>query len=361
MLERYGHGGDLRTAEESFGLPAEQFVDFSSNMNPFGPPDSVKAVLYRYADEIGRYPDPAVRELRAKLANAHGIDEQSILIGNGAAELIDLVVRGLKPEIAGLAFPCFSEYSDAIRKTGAGIAEIMLPESEGFVLNLETIASSESASAADFFIFGSPNNPTGKLVEPEVIRSLLERGATVVVDEAFMDFVPDEERYSFIREASCNKRLFVIRSMTKFYAVPGIRLGYMAGDPEQIAKLRRLQVPWSVNSLAQQIGEAVLEEREFALKTLQWLAEERPWLADRLKRLGFKVYDSDANYLLARLPDGLDLTSSSLQQNMGKRGILIRDGAHFNGLDEKYCRFAVKTRSLNERLLRALEQELHSR
>lgn len=355
MLERYGHGGDLRTAEENFGLPAHQYVDYSSNMNPFGPPPSVKQTLMRYADEIGRYPDPAVRGLRSKLAKLHQIDESSILIGNGAAELIDLVVRSIQPKVTGLTYPCFAEYGDAVHKIGGQIMPIWLSADHSFELSEETIHSSSNDSV-DFYMIGSPNNPTGQLVKPELIMKLINSGATVVVDEAFIDFVPNEADYTLIKEASINNRLFVIRSMTKFYAIPGIRLGYIVGAKEHIAELRRLQVPWSVNSLAQQIGESVLEERDYSQHTMAWLVEERPWLTNQLEKLGMAVNPSAANYVLVRLPDKQGLTTAGLQYDMGLKGVLIRDASHFPGLDDRYCRFAIKHRTDNVRLLRALAE-----
>lgn len=356
MLERFGHGGDLRTAEEAFGLPAEQFIDFSSNMNPLGPPAAVRKALSSYADMIGQYPDPAVRGLRRKLALQHDIDEQSIVIGNGAAELIDLVVRALKPHLTTLAVPCFDEYGDAVRKIGGAVDEIKLSADKQFVLDIDAEHLNSAEATGSLFMLGSPNNPTGQLVEPELIINLLNTGAYVVVDEAFMDFVPDESRYSLIREAARHERLFVIRSMTKFYSIPGIRLGYIVGMPRSLSALRRLQVPWSVNSLAQLIGEAVLNESDFASRTLEWLKQERPWLTAQLQAIGFEVFPSTANYLLLRIPREAGLSASMLQLEMGKQGVLIRDASRFPGLDHTYVRVAVKLREHNELLLKALRQ-----
>lgn len=356
MLERFGHGGDLRTAEEAFGLPAEQFVDFSSNMNPLGPPPAVRKALSSYADIIGQYPDPAVRGLRRKLALHHDIDEQSIVIGNGAAELIDLIVRALQPQLTTLAIPCFDEYGDAVRKIGGAVYEIKLSGDKQFVLDIEEEHLSKAVATGSLYMLGSPNNPTGQLVEPELIMKLLNSGAYVVVDEAFMDFVPDESRYSLIREATRHDRLFVIRSMTKFYSIPGIRLGYIVGTPRALSGLRRLQVPWSVNSLAQLIGEAVLEEIDFAALTLEWLKEERPWLTAQLQAIGFEVCPSAVNYLLLRIPHDAGFSASMLQLEMGKQGVLIRDASRFPGLDHTYVRVAVKLREQNELLLKALRQ-----
>jgi threonine-phosphate decarboxylase len=355
MLERYGHGGDLHTAEEAFGRAAESFLDFSSNMNPIGPPPSVKTVLIEYATLIDRYPDPAVRGLRKKLSQLHGIDEHHIVIGNGAAELIDLVVRSLHPQVTALAIPCFDEYGDAVRKIGGSIYEIALSGDNQFRLDSEAVGEAIDASNASLYMLGSPNNPTGQLVDPKLIKALLDSGAYVVVDEAFMDFVPEEEQFSLVQEAAVNERLFVIRSMTKFYSIPGIRLGYIVGVPKSLSALKRLQVPWSVNSLAQLIGEAVLEEREFAKETHNWLADERPWLVQQLQQLGFEVNDGVTNYLLLRIPQQLCLSASMLQLAMGKEGVLIRDASRFPGLDHTYVRVAVKRRFQNEALVAAFK------
>lgn len=356
MLERYGHGGDLRTAEEAFGRSADQFLDFSSNMNPLGPPIGVKQALHAYADIISQYPDPAVRGLRRELAQLHDINEQAIVIGNGAAELIDLIVRALQPKITTLVIPCFDEYADAVRKIGGALREIQLFAESQFKLNVEDERLFEEAGEGSLIILGSPNNPTGQLVDPGFIKQLLTKGAYVVVDEAFMDFVPEESQFSLVQEAALHDRLFVIRSMTKFYSIPGIRLGYIIGMPKSLHPLKRLQVPWSVNSLAQLIGETVLGDSDFANRTLGWLQSERPWLTTELQKMGFEVIPSAANYLLLRIPRELGLSASMLQLEMGKLGVLIRDASRFPGLNHTYIRVAIKLREQNEQLLHALDQ-----
>jgi len=370
MLERYGHGGDVRTAEELYGIDAEQFVDFSANMNPYGPPPCVADILRGYSSIIGRYPDPAVRGLREKLAAHHSINYESLLVGNGAAELIDLVVRVLKPEITVILAPSFIEYGDAARKIGSKLHTIKLAPQQQFNWSMEQmrLALAElraagtapgTAPGAALWFIGSPNNPTGQLLDSGIIWELLEAGERVVVDEAFMDFVLDEERYSLLSASVQTPGLMVIRSMTKFYAIPGIRLGYMSAVPELIAALRELQIPWSVNSLAQQIGEAVLDEHLYREQTLQWLAKERPWLVDQLAQLGLHVYDGSVNYILAAVPASMQLTAAELQHKLGAEGILIRDASHFEGLDSSFFRVAVRLRADNERLLAALRKVFH--
>jgi len=355
MLERYGHGGDLVTAAGLFGLPADRFVDFSSNMNPFGPPDAVRFVLETRWRELDRYPDPAVRGLRSKLAQRHGISADCVLCGNGAAELIELAVRAAKPAGGvGLAVPGFGEYAEAAGKFGGRIVSVPLLEAEAFRLSGRRVMAAAQKERPGLWMLGSPNNPTGMPIERELVTELLDTGAFVVIDEAFLDFMPDEEQRTLVREAANRPNLLVIRSMTKFYAIPGIRLGYAVGSAETIAAMRGLQTPWSVNSLAQWIGEAVLDEERYAERTRAWLAEERPRLMAALARLGCKVFDSAANYLLVKLPDSCAIDAAGLQRRMGERGVLIRDASHFEGLNGRFIRVAVKLREHNEQLAAAL-------
>ena len=357
-LEVYGHGGDLRTASELYGHHPEAFLDYSANMNPYGPPTAVRDVILAYADHIHTYPDPAVRELTGMLASRHGVGEENILVGNGAAELIDLAVRHLKPQTTGLAFPCFGEYADAVHKVGSTIQPLRLSETESFVLNAGHVE--QSGLRPDLWLLGTPNNPTGKLLERDVVQSLLDQGRDVVLDEAFMDFVADEAEYSWASEAAETERLLVIRSLTKFYAIPGIRAGYMIGSAARIRELRALQVPWSVNSLAEQIGCAVLQDEAYVHRTLSWLPQERSWLSERLAELGLCVYDSAANYILVRLDSTWGLTVDILQAELGKEGVLIRNASRYEGLSEGYIRVAVRFRKDNERLLLLLSGVLNT-
>lgn len=357
MLERYGHGGDWDTAEERYGKPEAGWLDYSANMNPAGPPPCVERIFRERWRDIARYPDPAVRGLRRKLAAAYGIPEDSILAGNGAAELIDLAVRGLAPREAVLVQPSFSEYGEALRKAGVKTRELVLRAENGFELTAAEAASLSLAEGSCVFL-GHPNNPTGRLVPAKTMALLKQSPATLLIDEAFMDFVPHAEDVSLLREAAASERIAVFRSMTKFYAIPGIRLGFMVAHPRIIARLRELQPPWSVNFLAQRIGEALPDEREYAEKTLAWLAEERPWLIRRLERLGLDVVPSETNYLLAALPGDGAWDAPKLQERLARRGILIRDASRFTGLDARYFRIAVRLRQENERLLAELEQAL---
>ncbi|MDF2960875.1 MAG: cobalamin biosynthesis protein CobQ [Paenibacillus sp.] len=355
MLEQYGHGGDLWTAAERFGKSKDDFLDFSSNMNPLGPPAAAEIIMRERWRDIVAYPDPAVRELRGKLAEKYKVPMESVLVGNGAAELIDLAVRVLKPGVTALARPSFSEYAEAVQKADGAIHEIPLRAENDFMLQDTDVE--QALALSDLLFLGSPNNPTGRLLPGSVLERLVAAEKPVILDEAFIDFSPDEDRLTMIRKASESRHLMVIRSMTKFYSIPGLRLGFIVAHPDHIRTMRHQQVQWSVNTMAQLIGAAVLDDYDYGRRTQAWLAEERPWLTNRLRELGLIVTPSDTNYLLFSLKQ-LGLKVQELQVEMGRRGILIRDASGFPGLDESYVRVAVKLREQNERLVEELRASL---
>lgn len=217
----------------------------------------------------------------------------------------------------------------------------------------------ERAEDAALYLLGHPNNPTGSLVPADVVQSLLDRGRRVVLDEAFIDFVPDERQVSWIRQAAGDPKLCVIRSMTKFYAIPGLRLGFIVSHPDRIAKLREQQVPWSVNQLAQVVGEAVLQDDAFEAHSIRWLHEERPWLVEQLEKLGLVPVPGIVNYILFSIPTTSGWNAPRAQDHLGRRGILVRDASRFPGLDASCVRVAVRRRGENEQLVEALRGMLN--
>lgn len=364
-LERYGHGGDRLTAAERFGGRPEEFLDFSSNIHPLGPPPRVLEALSRaLAGErpqaLASYPDPLSRRLRDKLADRLSVSPEQLLVANGVAELIDLVVRVFRPRRVGVVHPCFSEYERAAHLHGCSVVSVRAKEENRFVPTEEELRFLVMRS--DLVFLGCPNNPNGLLPPKPVLERVAAEaarsGAVLVLDEAFIDFVPGGEERSLIHRLSSCPTTLIFRSMTKFYALPGLRLGYAVGRKDWIERLLDHKVPWSVNALAQVAGEAALEDEEYRRRAERWGRAEREELAGWLRQVGaVDVFPSETNFLLLRLRAAKGRGASGrLQERMGRRGILIRDASTFPGLDDRYVRIAVRTRRENERLIAALRK-----
>jgi len=356
-LERYGHGGDWVTARQRFGWSDDQRVlDFSANLNPLGPPPAVTAVLADALRWVARYPDPACRGLRARLARRYGLDAEHLLVTNGGAEGIDLVVAATAPRRVGVIAPSFGEYEEAARKRSIPVIALVARSEDGFVPDPAAVV--DAFREADLVFFGRPNNPTGHLFPPgwmrDVLGALWRRGTVTAVDEAFLDFLPDAEKQTVLVQVSDSRPLVVLRSFTKMFAIPGLRLGFAAGPRPLIARMAALQVPWSVGSLAQAVGEALMDETAFVAETRRWLARTRAKLAADLGCVrGVTVFPSAANYLLFRL-DLPGATVLDLQEALGRKGILIRSCHTFRGLSAAWGRVAVRTVAENDVLVEAI-------
>ncbi|NPV52606.1 MAG: aminotransferase class I/II-fold pyridoxal phosphate-dependent enzyme [Firmicutes bacterium] len=395
------HGGNIRAAMGRYGLGEagmrdSEILDFSANINPLGPPRSVLDAIIKNLPGIARYPDPECVELRREIARhlsislannappanappghipagdapassalgsnaldegpANGITPDNIIAGNGAVELVYLIAKAVKPGVAIVPCPAFSEYALAVRSEGGDIKRAYLRPDRGFNIDPGEIAS--ALPGADILFICNPNNPTGNLWPREALLHIVgeaaRAGAFVVIDEAFVDFVDDEKQVTVVDEAPRRENLIVLRSMTKIFAIPGLRLGYAVCSSEMAQRLASLRDPWSVNSLAQAAGIEALRDRDYIVQTKKLIRRERGFLYDGLAGLpGIEAYRPEANFILARIA-ACATRAGDLAAGLGRRGILIRDASSFDGLDEAYFRVAVRTRPENERLLEAL-------
>ena len=395
--ETGGHGGNVYAAAAAHDLRPEDFCDFSSNINPLGPPPGLLPELKRHLErEICRYPAPQAAPFRGALARELGIPEEHLLIGNGANELIHLFFLWKRPKKVLIPAPTFSEYERAARLAGAEVEYFrLLPEE---VLSEEILAAQIQAVQAqmdgsDLIVFCNPNNPTGMFYPRELLEGIAqgagEKGAAVFIDESFFPFTgrpaPESFSGSVFRSAfypgsavSCPEsgesrpgsgnetentvviygNLWVATSLTKLWALPGLRLGYLLGPPEGIRSLTENGDPWRVNALAQRAGSYCLSQKQYLEDSLELVKREREFLLRELEKIdGLKVYPGEANYLLLR---GLScgFSSADLCRKLAARGILIRDASNFPGLDGSYFRIAVRPRSENLRLLSALQDYL---
>jgi len=350
-----GHGGDVYSAAEALKkIPANRIMDFSASINPLGPSKKVKAEIRKSLKNLGTYPDPACRRLCKRIGQIYNIDPSSIICGNGSNELIYLMVSALKPKTVLVSAPSFSEYSRAAKIAGADVKKINLEEKNSFRIDPNLFA--QSMEGCDMAFLGNPNNPTGHVLSKDQVLFITDKaaatGCILVVDEAFIDFCPEE---SVITANTLNsyensyKNLVVLRSLTKFHALAGLRIGFGVFPKNLIPTLKAAKDPWSVNSLAQRAAYVALGDKVFVKETIQWLKQEKTLLESELSKMGFTVIPSDVNFLFLRHPE-----AKALRNRLYTRGLLLRDCSNFDGLNDSYLRIAVRSRKENSRLIKEL-------
>lgn len=356
----YKHGGDIFEAAKKLNCTPQEILDFSANINPLGVSQQVVMAIQNNLELIKHYPDPRCSELRVSLSRYLNIAPENMLFGNGASELIYLLARVMGCRQAVINAPTFVEYGEAITSAGGVVYEVGLQENDGFALPLAKIRN--ALLGTDIIFICNPNNPTGRVEKVSIIQSIIEeaqeKNITVVVDEAFIDFVKDKEQYTVLPLLKKYTNLIVLYSMTKFFGIPGLRLGVLLGDVSIIDKMATAKDPWNVNSLAQIAGVAALADATYMKETTELIARERKFLYETISKLpGLIAFCGDANYLLVKI-NNYKITSSFLADQTAKRGVLVRDCSNFTGLDDSYIRVAVKTRKENEILLEALKEAM---
>jgi threonine-phosphate decarboxylase len=349
------HGGDVYAWAQKAGIDAAEIIDFSASINPLGPPASARTAFQKSYGEVSRYPDPNAEELKEALAKRHGMKPAEVLLGNGSTQLIYLLCTALKPRTALVVGPAFSEYSNALTLAGANIRVLSLPAAGSFQFSTESLMSAWEKDR-DIVFLTTPNSVTGQLIPrteiEKIARVALVRKKFLVIDEAFIDFVEGESIKQLIRD---NPYLIVLRSLTKYYSLPGLRLGYLLADPRRVTQFATYLEPWSVNGPAQKVALACLADRSFELKTERWLQRERNFLAQALIALkGFDPYPSTTNFLLVRIANGTD--ALELRAFLWHKKILIRACNSFAGLGSDHFRVAVRQRKDNRLLLEALRE-----
>ncbi|WP_027363748.1 threonine-phosphate decarboxylase CobD [Desulfotruncus alcoholivorax] len=356
----YKHGGDVFGYSRKISCPVQEICDFSANINPLGPsPAAVKAIQDNL-DLIRHYPDPSCSELRSALSGYLSIPPENIIFGNGASELIYLIAHVLKFNSALVTAPTFIEYGEAINCAGGAVKEILLQEQKDFALPATQII--KALPGNDVIFICNPNNPTGRVENRSIIKSIIENaednGVYTVVDEAFIDFTESVKQFSVIPLLNKYPKLLVLYSLTKFFGIPGLRLGALLGPAEIVRKLETGKDPWNVNILAQVAGKAALSDFDYMDETIKLVRQEREFLYRAISRIsGLKAYQGNANYLLVKILKG-GMTSSQLVALLAQKGVLIRDCSNFSGLNNSFIRVAVKTRRENVILIEALTEAM---
>lgn len=354
MLNRPTHGGNLTWAAKLAGCFPHEILDFSASINPLGPPQSAIAAIQNHLGDLVAYPDPNYLQLRHVLSQIHQVPIDWILPGNGAAELLTWACRDLsKLAVTYLLTPAFGDYLRALDAFDTTVEKYPLRNAQGFLpdFQLETTNQGHLDQRCGFLL-NNPHNPTGKLFSRDVILPYLEQFALVVVDEAFMDFLPPDQQQSLIEEVTDYSNLVILRSLTKFYSLPGLRLGYAIAHPDRLHQWQKWRDPWPVNTLAAAAAAAVVQDVAFQEQTWQWLEVVRSQLMQGLAQLpGLHPLPGAANFLLVQSAQASSLLQKQLLQ---RHRILIRDCLSFPELGDRYFRVAVRTEADNQRLIEGL-------
>ena len=381
------HGGNIYKIFREKNI--KEILDYSSNINPYGIPESLRKRITKNLEILERYPDPDYIELRQKLAHLNKVDVSNIILGNGATEIIFLFMKVINPKKILIAAPTFGEYERAVKATervedssilgnsnkkkddenSCGKQKIKieyfeLKENDDFKLNIHNLKN-ELEKKYDLLIICNPNNPTGKFLKldetEEILKECNKYNTKLFIDEAFIDFLKDGTKESIINTKENKQNLFVTRAFTKFFAIPGLRLGYgIYFDKKLEKRISEKKEPLSVNNIAEIAGLTVLDDTEYIEKTLKWITEEKTYVYEKLNEIsGIKPYKTEVNFITVKIDEKLfsgGLNVKILREKMLEQGILIRDASNFNFLDERFFRLAIKDRENNDRVIETLKK-----
>jgi threonine-phosphate decarboxylase len=354
------HGGNVYKAAKELNIPYDRILDFSANINPLGYPPVAEEIIINNIKHIVHYPDVQQSELKEAAANYYGTNPDNLMPGNGSVELINIVLEALRPSRTIIPSPTFSEYTLSCESRGIETVFINLRVND-FRLDLKLFDTmKDRITTNSLFIICNPNNPTGKLIQRQdlaaILRELQNKDSYLMLDEAFMDFVDvDESMVRFIKEYD---NLIILKSVTKFFALPGLRLGFVLACPELIKKFHTLKDPWNINTFAGFVGTEVMRDKKYIDETRKYISQEKVRLWENLKSVpGLEPLYPEANFVFIKIEGKVKV--STLVESLKKKGILIRDCSNYMFLDNSFFRVAVKSREDNDILISALKEVMN--
>jgi threonine-phosphate decarboxylase len=367
-VNQTGHGGNVHAAARQLGVKIERLIDFSASINPLGLSPKAWQAIVRARRVVLHYPDPDCRALREALASHWRLNADQIVIGNGSTELIHLLPAALSIRHLLVMGPTFSEYGRAMERVGGRVSMVLAERADGYAPPLARAIDAIGANAArrndgmpiDAVVLCNPNSPTGRVCDPNEVRELAlvaqRRKARLILDETFADYCAER---SMLPMMNAMRQVIVLRSFTKFFGLPGLRIGYLVGGAADVQRIRSHQPPWSVNTVAQEAALAALSDGRHAARSRSFMVRERTRFHGLLENLpGCIPFPSEANFVLMELPVGYQ--ASTVTAALRRQGMLIRDCSNVSGLNRRTIRMAVRTSRENDRLLRALADLLPS-
>lgn len=349
------HGSDLEKIEQIYGIKKEEITSFSANVNPLGVSPMLRSTLSKHIDAITTYPDREYTSLRKCIADYVNTDYENIIMGNGSTELISLFIQIEHPQKALILGPTYSEYEREISLGGGTCLYYPLKEEQGFCLDVAHFTAQLNESI-DLLVICNPNNPTSTAVNRKDMRTILDickqNDIFVMVDETYVEFADNYDEIDSTPLTAFYNNIVILRGTSKFFAAPGLRLGYaITGNRDLIKAINTRKNPWTINSLAVIAGEIMFKDTDYIQKTRQLISTERARMYNALsKDPRFKVYKPSGNFMLVRLMDDT-LTSELLFDRAIREKMMIRDCSTFPFLDNKYVRFCFMSPEMNDKLL----------
>jgi threonine-phosphate decarboxylase len=357
MMKWPNHGGQPEKIKQLLNIKTDrEILDFSANLNPLGPPSWLKDTLHEHYETITRYPDPSYSKSSVSVASHEGIEQDNVLLTNGGAEAIFLAAKYFEKGKAFIVHPTFLEYERACKHYHIDVEDIFYEQENGFTLPMPVIR--EKLKEKDVIFLCRPNNPTGTVIAEKDLQLLLEEGKKtgtyVVVDEAFVNFLPTSTP-SLSTWLASYPNLILLRSLTKMYTIPGLRIGYMMAHPTIINVLKNGQIPWSINSIVNAVVPKLLEDCSFVEHTRAWLREQSKYVCGILTSLHFYISPSQVNFYLLRDKKQPKRTEE-LFHFLLEHGILTRHTHNFKGLNGEFLRIAIRAKKENELLVAVLQK-----
>jgi threonine-phosphate decarboxylase len=345
------HGGNIYEVERINKINKNKILDFSSNINPFGISEIVKNSIIENLNSITRYPDPDYFDLKDSIAEFYNINVKNLIVGNGATELIFLLSRVLKPENALIISPTFLEYEKAFLQSGTKINHFPLSKESNFELDISALKK-ELKNKYEIVILCNPNNPTGNFIDIEKVENIINlcknHKSLIFIDESFIDFISESEKQSSMNLLGKYENIFILKSLTKFFAIPGLRLGFtVTSNHELKQKLDNAKEPWTINTLSEVAGLNIFKDKNYIKNSKEYITREKEIFYNKLSSIQqIKVYKTSINFILIQILT--NLTSKHLKEKLINDKILIRDASNFKFLNEYFFRIALKKHEENE-------------
>jgi threonine-phosphate decarboxylase len=340
--------------------------DYSHNLNPLGPPDVLPGIIMSATAGIGHYPDDSCSDLKNVISNVYGVDKDCIIIGSGSSDIIRMFPNTFLNEGDRVLIPrpSFAEYSHQCRIIGAEVVDSLLLESDDFHINYDSFVSQIGRGVRAVYVC-NPNNPTGSIEPREKILALadecLRKNVLLFLDETLLELVPGCDRISCVKDVKDHPNMVVTHSLTKSFAIPGIRIGYAFGAPDIIRQMDKVRMTWNVGQIEQYVAKILIRDHmDYVKKAADMMHEEVTWLYARLKEIGFPVTTPTDSYFFFNSLHPLNVNAATFNNRMLDSKIMVRDCASFGRPFDWYIRFCVKDRMRDTAFLQAAHDSLRS-